>query len=113
VGPIIGATRLCRELGNPIWRSRPRGAATSRAKYCPTVRPVTGRMTPLMMTFRTAADLVRLRPHWSHIGHSAAIAPVPLRVKLDRSPKITAVEIRPQSIKEHQFGVCALPEQEV
>src|SRR4249919_4307095 len=47
------------------------------------------------------------------IGRCSAIAPITLGVRLDRSPKITAVEVRPQSIKKHQLGVRALPQQEI
>ena len=35
------------------------------------------------------------------VRHGSAITPIPLRVKLDGSPKITAIEIRPQAIKKH------------
>ena len=52
-----------------------------------------------------------LRPH--HVGNRPAIAPVPGGVLLDRPPQITAIEVGPQSIKENQFRVRALPEQEV
>jgi len=47
------------------------------------------------------------------IGRCSAITPITSGVRLDRSPKITAVEVRPQSIKKHQLGVRALPQQEV
>jgi DNA repair protein RecO (recombination protein O) len=47
------------------------------------------------------------------IGRCPAITPITLGVRLDRSPQITAVEVRPQSIKEDQLGVRALPQQEV
>ena len=47
------------------------------------------------------------------VRYGSAIAAVTLGVQLDRAPKITAVEIRPQSIKKHQLRVSALPEQEV
>ena len=47
------------------------------------------------------------------IGRCSAVTPITSGVRLDRSPKITAVEVRPQSIKKHQLGVRALPQQEV
>jgi hypothetical protein len=47
------------------------------------------------------------------IRNRSAIAPVTLCIRLDRSPKIAAIEIGPQSIKEHQLRVRALPQQEV
>ena len=52
-----------------------------------------------------------LRPH--HVGDSSAVAPVPGGVLLDRPPQITAIEVGPESIKENQLRVRALPEQEV
>ena len=48
-----------------------------------------------------------------HIRQCSAITSVALGVRLDRSPKITTVEVGPQPIKEHQLGVRALPQQEV
>ena len=52
-----------------------------------------------------------LRPH--HVRYRPAVAPVPGGVLLDRPPQITAIEVGPQSIKENQLRVRALPEQEV
>ena len=52
-----------------------------------------------------------LRPQ--HVGHRPAIAPVPGGILLDRPPQITAIEVGPESIKENQLRVRALPEQEV
>ena len=52
-----------------------------------------------------------LRPQ--HVGDRPAIAPVPGGVLLDRPPQITAIEVGPESIKENQLRIRALPEQEV
>ena len=63
---------------------------------------------------RRRVRLSGARPIVGHdIGRRAAVASVALGVRLDRSPKITAVEVGPQSIKKHQLGVRALPQQEV
>src|SRR6188508_1178521 len=47
------------------------------------------------------------------IGDRPAVAPITLGIRLNRAPKVAAVEIGPQSIKEHQLGIGALPQQEV
>src|SRR5262245_56225852 len=59
------------------------------------------------------AGLDRWRGAADGIRHRAAEPAVPCGVYLARVPQVAAVEVGPERVKEHQFRVGGLPDQEV
>src|SRR5688500_10808600 len=98
---------------SPVRKSHARAllAPCTRCNACMATGPNVHVRFPGGQSRRTQDTVSGIAAHG--IRYCCAISPVTPGVQLDRSPKITAVEIGPQPIEEDQLRVGALPEQEV